>query len=72
MAANYLDIKALLDIGCKTIANLIKGKTPEEIRKIFHLPIRTKEKINVNNENAATDEAAESNENDNGNKENVS
>ena len=26
MAANYLDIKPLLDIGCKTIANWIKDK----------------------------------------------
>lgn len=25
LAANYLDIKSLLDLGCKTIANMIKG-----------------------------------------------
>ena len=37
LAANYLDIKALLDLGCKTIANMIKGKTPEKIREIFGL-----------------------------------
>ncbi|KAF2432953.1 E3 ubiquitin ligase complex SCF subunit sconC, variant [Tothia fuscella] len=35
MAANYLDIKALLDIGCKTVANMIKGKSPGEIRTMF-------------------------------------
>ncbi|KAI8329941.1 E3 ubiquitin ligase complex SCF subunit sconC [Chlamydoabsidia padenii] len=37
LAANYLDIKPLLDVGCKTVANMIKGKTAEEIRKIFNI-----------------------------------
>lgn len=37
LAANYLDIKALLDTTCKHLANMIKGKSPEEIRKVCNL-----------------------------------
>jgi S-phase kinase-associated protein 1 len=35
LAANYLNIKELLDLTCKTVANMIKGKSPEEICKTF-------------------------------------
>lgn len=37
LAANYLDIKALLDLTCAKVASMIKGKTPEEIRKQFNI-----------------------------------
>lgn len=37
LAANYLDIKSLLDLTCKTVANMIKAKSPEEIRKTFNI-----------------------------------
>ncbi|KAJ3102278.1 hypothetical protein HK100_004392 [Physocladia obscura] len=37
LAANYLDIKALLDLGCKTVANMIKGKSAEQIRDMFNI-----------------------------------
>merc|ERR1739845_95182 len=33
--ANYMDIKSLLHLGCAKIATLIKGKSPEEIKKIL-------------------------------------
>ena len=37
LAANYMDIKPLLDLACATVASLIKGKTPEEVRKTFNV-----------------------------------
>lgn len=37
LAANYLGIEGLLDAACKTVANQIKGKGPEEIRKTFNI-----------------------------------
>ena len=37
LAANYLDIKGLLDLSCQTVADMIKGKSPEEIRKTFNI-----------------------------------
>ena len=38
LAANYLDIKPLLDLLCDTVATMIKGKTPPEIREVFGIP----------------------------------
>ena len=35
--SNVLIFKGLLDVTCKTVANMIKGKTPEEIRKTFNI-----------------------------------
>ena len=32
MAANYLDIKPLLELSCAKVASLIKGKSVQEIR----------------------------------------
>jgi S-phase kinase-associated protein 1 len=37
LAANFMDIKPLLDLTCAAVASLIKGKTPEEIRKTFNI-----------------------------------
>jgi S-phase kinase-associated protein 1 len=38
LAANYLDVKALLDLTCQKVADMIKGKSPEEIRTLFNIP----------------------------------
>mmetsp|Transcript_12479 Transcript_12479/g.25921 ORF Transcript_12479/g.25921 Transcript_12479/m.25921 type:complete len:166 (-) Transcript_12479:423-920(-) len=37
LAANYMDIRPLLDLTCAAVASMIKGKTPEEIRKQFNI-----------------------------------
>ncbi|OMO92753.1 SKP1 component [Corchorus olitorius] len=37
LAANYLNIKGLLDLTCQTVADMIKGKSPEDIRKTFNI-----------------------------------
>lgn len=53
LAANYLDTASLLDMACKTIANTLKGKTPEEIRKIYgirsDLSVEQDQKIRADN-----------------------
>lgn len=33
----HIPSNCLSDVGCKTVANMIKGKTPEEIRKLFNI-----------------------------------
>ncbi|KAK4480346.1 hypothetical protein RD792_013417 [Penstemon davidsonii] len=37
LAANYLDIKDLLDIICKKIADMMQGNSPEWVRKAFSI-----------------------------------
>jgi S-phase kinase-associated protein 1 len=37
LAANYLNIKSLYDLTCKTIADMMKNKPPEEIRETFNI-----------------------------------
>lgn len=37
MAANYLDIKPLLELSCAKVASLIKGKSIQEIRQFFQI-----------------------------------
>ena len=37
MAANYLDVKPLLELSCAKVASQIKGKSIPEIRKYFSI-----------------------------------
>ncbi|XP_010683698.2 SKP1-like protein 1B [Beta vulgaris subsp. vulgaris] len=37
LAANYLNIRSLLDLTCQTVSDIIKDKTPEEVRKMFNI-----------------------------------
>nr|GEX87553.1 SKP1-like protein 1B [Tanacetum cinerariifolium] len=54
MAANYLNIKSLLNLTCQAVADMIKGKTPEEIRKTFNIKndFTPEEEKEVRRENA--------------------
>ena len=53
LAANFLDIKGLLNLGCKIVAKMIRGKTPEEIRKHFNIKndFTTEEEEKIKKEN---------------------
>ena len=53
LAANYLDIRPLVDLCSAKIASLIKGKTPEEIRA----------NLNIVNDFSAEEEAVVREEN---------
>ncbi|PSS29990.1 SKP1-like protein [Actinidia chinensis var. chinensis] len=37
LAANYLNIKSLLDLTCQTVADMLKGMTPDEIAETFNI-----------------------------------
>lgn len=59
LAANYLDIKDLLDLGCKTVAEYIKQcKSTEEIRTRFNIEndFTPEEEQKIREENAWCDE----------------
>ncbi|XP_054784034.1 SKP1-like protein 1 [Prosopis cineraria] len=36
-AADYMEILGLFDLACQTVADLIKGKNPKKIRRIFNI-----------------------------------
>jgi S-phase kinase-associated protein 1 len=58
LASNYLEIKPLLDLTCKAVADEIKGKTPEEIRLRFNIKndFTPEEEEEVKRENAWCEE----------------
>ena len=37
LAANYLNLPELMNLACLTVSSVIRGKTPEEIRKAFNI-----------------------------------
>ena len=37
MAANYMEIPPLLELTCRAVAQKVRGKTPEEIRRTFNI-----------------------------------
>ena len=37
LAANYLNVKGMLDLTCQTVADMIKDKSVEEIRQTFNI-----------------------------------
>jgi S-phase kinase-associated protein 1 len=54
LASNNMGIKLLLDLTCKAVADMIKGKTPEEIRAHFNIQndFTPEEEEEVRRENA--------------------
>jgi len=59
LAANYMDIKPLLDLTCATVASMIKGKTPDDIRATFNImnDFSPEEEAQVREENRWCEEA---------------
>lgn len=58
LAANYMDIKGLLDLSCAKVASMIKGKNTEDIRKQFNIEgdLTAEEKAQVEEENKWCDD----------------
>ncbi|XP_074574837.1 SKP1-like protein 1A [Curcuma longa] len=50
LAANYLNIKGLLDLTCQTVADMLKGKTLKEIRKTFNISFTPEEEEEIRRE----------------------
>ena len=59
LAANYLDIKSLIELGCAAVAAMMKGKTPEQIRQLFHIEndFTPEEEAQIQNENKWAEES---------------
>jgi len=53
LASNYMDISSLLELTCQKVADMIKGKTTEEIRTMFDIEddFTPEEKEKIKNEN---------------------
>lgn len=56
LAANYLNFEGLLNLASQTVADYIKDKQPEEVRKIFNIEndFTPEEEEEIRKENAWT------------------
>ena len=52
-AANFMDIKSLLDLSCLAVSILIQGKTADEIRCIFNISNELHHTNNNNSNNSS-------------------
>uniref|UniRef100_A0A803LSS2 SKP1-like protein n=1 Tax=Chenopodium quinoa TaxID=63459 RepID=A0A803LSS2_CHEQI len=54
LASNYMEIKGLLELLTQCVADMIKGKLPEEIRAHFNIKndFTPEEEANIRNENS--------------------
>jgi S-phase kinase-associated protein 1 len=54
-----MDIKPLLDLTCASVASMIKGKSPEDIRQTFNITndFSPEEEAQVREENKWCEEA---------------
>ena len=59
LAANYMDIKPLLDLCCAKVASMIRGKTVEQIRSEFNIvnDFTPEEEARIREENKWCEEA---------------
>jgi S-phase kinase-associated protein 1 len=59
LAANYMDVRPLLDLSCATVASYIRGKTPDEIRALFNIvnDFTPEEEAQIREENKWVEEA---------------
>ena len=59
LAANYLDIRELLELSCAKVASLMRGKTIPEIREMFHIEndFTPEEEAQIKEENRWAEEA---------------
>jgi len=58
LAANYMDIKSLLHLGCAKVASLIKGQPLEKIKEILDPNQGAKKADNKDNKDAKADKPA--------------
>lgn len=38
MSAHYMDIKGLYEVLCQKFADMLAGKSPSQVRQLFHIP----------------------------------